>query len=79
MANQCTKAFARVADVKEGTLLTTDDGFTCVAAGVTVEVKNDPVNGLYFTCSDGEGMHLLDGQCDDHSAPDAHYVGLYLA
>ncbi|MCG5239559.1 hypothetical protein MCW82_07225 [Azospirillum doebereinerae] len=69
------KAYASVAETKEGTVLVADAGFTCIESGAELTVQSDPVNGLYVSC--GDGKHFLDGQCDDHTAPDAFYVGLY--
>ena len=60
-------------DVKIGTVLFTDDGFTCMDSGKLKTVYRDGVTGqLFVTCTDGR--HYLDGQETD----DGHYVGFRL-
>lgn len=65
------KPYAKVSEVKEGTVLVCDGGFTCVDDGAELIVKKDE-KGLYFDCRDAG--HYLDGQTDDGKV----YVGLYL-
>ena len=67
---------APVEDVREGTILVADDGFTCLAAGEELRVHQN-VHGLYVNCR-GVGTvgeifeHYLDGQLDDLGV---NYVG----
>lgn len=65
--------WATVRQVKAGTLVVTDAGFTCVGNGKVKQVFKDEA-GLYIQCKDGQ--HYLDGQLDDTGK---HYVGLWLA
>lgn len=73
--------FAKVSEVKAGTKLKTDGGFTCIGEGAVVTVEDtasdenghQPGDRLYFSCA--KGKHFLNGQLDDE---DQHYVGLYL-
>ena len=48
-----------ISDVKIGTVLFTDDGFTCMGPGRMRTVYRDE-HGLFVTCDDGR--HYLDGQ-----------------
>lgn len=68
-----TKSFAKVSQVKAGTMVVPDAGFTCLKSGVPVQVHEDD-DGLYLSCS--HGKHYLDGQL--RGDPDDEYVGLYL-
>ena len=54
---------AMVADVKAGTRLIADGGFTCLLLGEVCEVMEDDLRGLYVPCAIGK--HFLDGQLDD--------------
>jgi hypothetical protein len=54
--------FAKIEDVKAGSVLTLDGGFTCLPEGATVVTKQDEDGELYFECS--AGRHYLDGQID---------------
>lgn len=66
--------FAKVTEVKAGTKLITDGGFTCIGEGKLVEVQQDLTGHFFFPCK--EGTHYLSGQIDD--ATDA-FIGLVLA
>ena len=57
--------------MKIGTVLFTDDGFTCMGSGRMRTVYRDE-HGLFVSCDDGR--HYLDGQETD----DGHYVGFRL-
>jgi hypothetical protein len=61
--------YARQNEVREGTHLVTDAGFTCIGSGEIVEVFDD--DGLYFLCKDGR--HYLSGQLER-----GQYIGLTL-
>lgn len=65
--------FANIKDVTAGTKLVCDGGFTCIAAGSTLEVQASDTGNLYVPCR--HGRHYLDGQTDD----DGVIVGLSLA
>jgi hypothetical protein len=60
----------RVVDVKKGTILYTDAGFTCMPPNARREVHEDE-HGLWIACR--RGRHYLDGQIDRNL-----YVGLTL-
>ena len=60
-------------EVKLGTVLFTDDGFTCMDAGRMRTVYRDD-HGLFVACRCNGGRHYLDGQETD----DGHYVGFRL-
>lgn len=60
--------YAKISEVKAGTRLVTDAGFTCLRRNVRRLVRKDEL-GLYIKCS--EGNHYLDGQ-----AQGRHYIGL---
>lgn len=64
-----TLNLAPVEDVKRGTILIADDGFTCLTNGQECEVMRDAW-GLFVHCRDGE--HYLDGQLDDDAGD---YIG----
>jgi hypothetical protein len=57
-----TLPWAKVGEVRVGSHLICDGGFTCVPQGKRVTVK-EAEDGLYFKCS--EGRHYLCGQVDD--------------
>lgn len=69
--------WAKLSDVKEGDVLITDGGFTCMGGGERKVVRRDQSRPdgmqLYLDCR--EGGHYLDGQADDGE----HLVGLYRA
>jgi hypothetical protein len=56
------KQFANFADVKVGDKMEIDSRFSCHDPGI-VEIKEHPVNGLFFDCD--AGHHYLDGQKDE--------------
>jgi hypothetical protein len=62
----------RVDAVEEGTMLYTDDGFTCLKLNECATVQKDD-NGLFIPCA--EGKHYLEGQTDDGE----FYVGFSLS
>lgn len=64
--------FARIADVREGSVLWTDRGFTCLRDGACRTVLKDAAGELYIECD--EGYHGLDGQED---ASGSYLSGLY--
>lgn len=75
------KPFAKVSQVKVGTKLKADGGFTCLDEGEVCEVCADE-DGLYIKCK--EGRHGLGGQLaseldTDIDPADDEYVGLYVA
>jgi hypothetical protein len=61
--------FAKLSDVRVGTKLVPDAGFTCMEAGAILEVAEDD-KGLFVPCS--HGRHYLDGQLEDG----VEYIGL---
>ena len=88
------KPFAKVSEVKEGTVLITDGGFTCLKEGEKVIVEKDN-RGLFVKCCKKEGdygapkdnsrtqHHYLDGQLasENHTLAEDEedtYVGLYM-
>lgn len=66
--------WAKISDVKAGSRLHTDRGFTCIGER-DVEIKEDDNGHLYFLCHQrGSGTwdrHYLAGQANDD-----HYIGL---
>lgn len=54
---------ATIENVKIGTMLVADGGFTCIEHDALLEVKADHDGELYVPCSDGK--HYLDGQIGD--------------
>jgi hypothetical protein len=66
------RQFASVHEVKEGSILVADDGFTCLRNGEVLTVQKDE-EGLYVPCCDGQ--HYIDGQISDDGKT---YVGLTL-
>lgn len=69
------RKFALVSQVKKGTRVITDGGFTCLKPDQRRTVCEDS-DGLYIRCR--EGKHYLSGQIDDSLAGEI-FVGLYLA
>lgn len=67
------KNFAKISEVKVGSLLQCNDGFTCLPKNAQRYVHEDD-GELYIVCKCGK--HFLDGQIsfDDKE----EYVGLYL-
>ena len=68
--------FAKLDEVKEGSILVTDGGFTCMKEGEAKKVERfvttSVVGGLFIRCNDGK--HFLDGQLNSHD----EYIGLTL-
>ena len=64
-------AFAKVDEVKRGSFLIADGGFTCMEPG-RKKVMANAEGDLYVRCR--EGRHYLDGQIDENGV----YVGLTL-
>lgn len=60
----------KISDVKVGTVLFTDGGFTCMRPNSIATVYGD-ASGLFVRCDDGD--HYLDGQEDGEV-----YVGFRL-
>lgn len=81
MKDKNGRAYATVADTKAGSVLETDDGFTCMPQGAHKTVHEDDYGELYLHCA-GEGeqhdpqteRHGLNGQLDNTGT---FYVGLY--
>jgi len=66
-------SFAAISEVKLGSRLRCDNGFTCITGNTTRIVKADKHGYLYISCKGG--AHYLDAQI---SADGKQYVGLYL-
>lgn len=64
------RAYARISDVKVGSKLECDGGFTCMKKGEVKVAYADAAGDLYIPC-DG-GAHGLAGQIKGK-----HYIGLY--
>ncbi len=62
------RPYAKIADVKVGSILKPDGDFTCMLEGTKLVVAHD--DGLYVPCS--VGRHYLSGQVQGD-----HYLGLY--
>jgi hypothetical protein len=60
-----------VSKVSKGTILYTDDGFTCIGKDARREVQEDEEGCLWISCKCGR--HYLDGQIEGD-----RYVGLTL-
>lgn len=82
--DQDNRKYAYVHEVKKGTVLIADGGFTCMSEGSRYIVDVDD-EGPYVRCS--RGKHYLDGQvtfeeprCVDDKViiDEPRYVGLYL-
>lgn len=74
--------WAKESEVKAGTVLIADGGFTCIKEGAELTVQESE-SGLYVLCSGPEDAdcnghdqehHYLDGQLDDGEV----YIGLSL-
>ena len=61
--------YAKNSEVKAGTILIADDGFTCLHDGAERTVESDD-DGLFIPCA--AGKHYLDGQLNEND----EYVGL---
>lgn len=69
----------RLDAVRPGTILITDDGFTCMGDHERKVVKFEPDGALYVECD--QGHHGLDGQeCNagEHGVDYDHYIGFWL-
>ena len=53
MSEKQLRPWAKVSEVKEGSVLATDDSHQCMMEGVNRIVQNDPILGLYVGCSVG--------------------------
>lgn len=65
--------------VREGSILVTDGGFTCMRDHETKVVKRDNRGELYVDCDDG--FHGLDGQAcgaGEHAVDFDHYIGFWI-
>ena len=74
-------SIVRIADVKEGTKLVTDDGFTCMGDHVTRVVKRNSDGELYVSCAAEGREHLLVGQecgAGVHGVKYDHYIGFWI-
>lgn len=65
--------WAKLANVKPGTRLRCDDGFTCMRPDVIKVVETDAAGQPFIPCDDGK--HYLEGQLDFEGGDDL--VGLY--
>lgn len=54
---------AKLSQVKAGTKLVADDGFTCMGLGMVRTVQDDGRGELFVQCR--SGRHSLDGQLSD--------------
>lgn len=54
-------AYSKLFAIKEGDHMVTFGGFSCIAAGMIVQIQRDS-GGLYFACADGK--HYLQTQVD---------------
>ncbi len=67
--------YAKQSEVKAGTVLVADGGFTCLLAGDERVVQANSVGELFVVCGgDGQGKHFLSGQLEGADA----YVGFSL-
>ncbi len=66
--------WAKESEVKVGTELIADGGFTCIRENAVLIVKQDD-GGLFVDCDDEGHKHYLDGQLDDGEV----YIGFELA
>lgn len=67
------REWAKVSDIKEGSIISTDSNMGCVPMGTRLKVEYDgPRDWLYFNCA-GE-RHYLGGHLNDEGT---HYVGIY--
>jgi hypothetical protein len=73
------RPYAKLSDLKPGSFVTVDDGFSCMLEGVVFEVKADPKGSLYIDCS--ENGHTLDGQLAGDDNDQGHdpdeLIGIY--
>jgi hypothetical protein len=60
------RPWAKLSELKEGSLIELDAGFTCAKAGVQLVLQDQ--QGLYFICKNGK--HYLD---------DERLIGIYNA
>lgn len=67
------RSWARVDQVRSGSKVEADGGFTCVTGGQIMEIREDPDDMLFFVCD--EGRHYIAGQLDQTGK---FYIGLYL-
>ena len=87
-----TCPFAHINEVKVGTKLRADGGFTCIPEGVILEVQADAEGSLWVPCNGAEDFpepgdvipaacdsHHLCGQLGMHEDDQDHYVGFYLS
>ena len=61
---------AKISEVKSGSLLKADGGFTCINQNSVLKV-HEADDGLYVKCA--LGRHYLSGQIDTE-----HYIGFIL-
>lgn len=59
----------KLKDITSGTIITVDDGFDCMSAGLKIVSEDE--HGLFVPCIDGK--HYLEGQED----LDGDLVGIY--
>lgn len=67
------KEWARVDQVFEGSIVTTDGGMSCCLPNREYAVYASESKELFIQCDDGD--HMLNGQ---HNEECSHYVGMYL-
>ena len=65
-------SYAHVSEVKVGTKLRTDGGFTCIDGDQVLTVEQDERGELFIPCD--RGRHYIEGQLEDGD----HYIGLSL-
>jgi len=53
MSEKQLRPWAKVSEVKEGSILSTDESHQCMMEGVNRIVQNDPILGFYVSCSVG--------------------------
>jgi hypothetical protein len=66
--------FANIRNLRAGSCLCADGGFTCIKEGAILEVQAEADESLFVPCDDGK--HFLDGQIDDDGG---EVVGFYPA
>jgi len=64
--------YAKTSEVRAGTIVRADSGFTCMSEGLKT-VRADE-GGLYIPCS--AGRHYLDGQLDRDVQDGEAYIGI---
>lgn len=68
------EGYVKIEDVKIGTKLIADGGFTCIPKGAELVVSADADGELQVPCNDEGGWHALSGQLEK-----GVYIGFRLA